>query len=135
MSTPENPPPQQQLPANTTAPTGALSKNEQNLGMLCHLLALSGYLVPFGHIAGPLILWMLKRQEIPFVDSEGKESINFQISVSIYGIIAFLLIFVLIGFVLLPAVLLFNLIFVIIASIEAANGKSYRYPLCIRFLK
>lgn len=118
-----------------TAPSATTNKNEQNMGMLCHLLALAGFLIPFGNIVGPLILWMVKREEMPFVESEGKESLNFQISVTIYGIVAFMLVFALIGFVLLPAVILFDLICVIFASIEAANGKTYRYPLCIRFIK
>lgn len=121
--------------SSPTAPVGTPNKNEQNMGMLCHLLALAGFLIPFGHIVGPLILWMVKREEMPFVESQGKESLNFQISVTIYGIVAFMLIFALIGFVLLPAVILFDLICVIFASIEAANGKAYRYPLCIRFIK
>jgi uncharacterized protein len=134
MSTEDTPSGQISQPSSVSG-TGSMSKNEQNMGMLCHLLALSGYLVPFGHIVGPLVIWMLKRQEMPFVESEGKESINFQISVTIYGIVAAISIFLLVGFVLLPAVLIFDLVCVIIASIEAANGKPYRYPLCIRFIK
>jgi len=120
-------------PAET--PAGSMSKNEQNMGMLCHLLALSGYLIPLGHLAGPLVIWMMKREEMPFVESQGKESLNFQISVSIYGIAAAISIFLLIGFILLPAVIVFSLVCVILASIETANGKPYRYPLCIRFIK
>lgn len=118
-----------------TAPSETSNKNEQNMGMLCHLLALSGFLIPFGNIVGPLILWMVKRDEMPFVESQGKESLNFQISVTIYGIVSFMLIFALIGFVLLPAVVLFSLVCVILASIETANGKPYSYPLCIRLIK
>ncbi len=116
-------------------PVATQNKNEQNMGMLCHLLALAGCLVPFGHIVGPLVLWMIKREEMPFVESQGKESLNFQISVTIYGIVAFISMFLLIGFILLPAVLLFDLVCVILASVETANGKPYRYPLCIRLIK
>lgn len=140
MNTPDNQPVPSQQPMSdlstpaAATPAGSRSKNEQNMGMLCHLLALSGYFVPFGHIVGPLIIWMVKREEMPFVDSQGKESLNFQISVTLYGIVAAFSIFLLIGFVLLPAVILFNLVCVIIASIATANGKSYRYPLCIRFI-
>lgn len=140
MSTPEDQS-QQPLtpPVTSSAPAppeaGAMSKDEQTMGMLCHLTALAKYLIPFGHIIGPLVIWMLKRQEMPFVDKEGKESLNFQISMTIYGILAGISILLLIGIVLLPAVLIFDFVFVVIASIEAANGKSYRYPLCIRFIK
>ena len=112
-----------------------MSKNEQNMGMLCHLLALSGYLVPFGNLIGPLVIWMVKRQEMPFVEREGRESLNFQISVMIYAIAAGLLCFVLIGFLILPALVVFDVICVVMASLQAADGRSFRYPLCIRFLK
>lgn len=123
----------QVLPPAT--PAGTLDKNEQNMGMLCHLLALAGFIIPFGHIVGPLVLWMVNREKMPFVDSQGKESLNFQISITIYGIVACISLFLLIGFILVPAVLIFNLVFVILASIETANGKPFRYPLCIRLLK
>lgn len=111
------------------------NKNEQTMGMFCHLLAFAGYVFPFGNIIGPLILWSVKRQEMPFVESEGKESLNFQISVTLYTLISLVLCLVLIGLFLLPAVLIAEIVFVIIASIKAANGESYRYPLCIRFIK
>lgn len=105
------------------------------MGMLCHLLALSGYFMPFGHLVGPLVIWMMKREEMPFVETQGKESLNFQISITIYSIVAGISIFLLIGFILLPAVMIFNFVCVILASIDATNGKPYRYPLCIRFIK
>ena len=64
----------------------------------------------------------------------GRESLNFQISMTIYAIVAALSIFAIIGFVLLPAVLITNVILVIVASVKASNGEFYRYPLTIRFL-
>ena len=117
------------------APGSVPSKNEQTMGMLCHLTALAGYMIPFGNIAGPLIIWMIKREEMPFVEIEGKESLNFQISMFIYHLVAAMLCFLLIGFLLLPVVVVANVIFVILASIESASGKSYRYPFSIRFIK
>lgn len=105
-------------------------------GMLCHLLALTGLLgIPFANIIGPLIMWQLKKNESPLVNEQGKESLNFQISVTIYMIVAALLMFVLIGFILLPAILITSIVFVIIASVKTSNGETYRYPLCIRFIK
>jgi uncharacterized Tic20 family protein len=105
-------------------------------GMLCHLAALAGFVgVPFGNIIGPLIIWLIKRQEIPFVDEQGKESLNFQISLTIYSIVAALLIFVVVGIFLLFAIIIFGLIMVIIASVKTNNGESYRYPLTIRIIK
>ncbi len=72
---------------------------------------------------------------MPFVDSQGKESLNFQITTSIFAVVGFLLCFVLIGFLVLPLVLIFDLVCVILASIETSNGKPYRYPFCIRLIK
>lgn len=113
----------------------AATKEERTLGMLCHLLALSGYVVPFGNIIGPLVIWLLKKDQSWFVDDQGKESLNFQISLTIYAIIAGFSILVLIGIVLLPIVLLFGLIMVVIATIKANEGVAYRYPLTIRLIK
>lgn len=103
--------------------------------ILCHLTAISLFIgVPFGNVIGPLIIWLIKKGESTTVDTHGKESLNFQISMTIYTFLAGLSCFVMIGFVLLPAVLLANLIFIIIASIKASNGEFYRYPLTIRFI-
>ncbi len=105
-------------------------------GMLCHLSALCMYVgVPFGNLAGPLLVWLLKRNEFPYVDEQGKESLNFQISISIYGILAAILLFVFIGFILLFALAAFQLVMVIIAAVKANDGNPIRYPLTIRFLK
>jgi len=106
------------------------------MGMLCHLLALCGLLgVPFGHIIGPLVIWLIKREESPFIDACGKEALNFQISMTLYIIVSALLAFVIIGFILLPAILLINLVLTIIASIKASEGTFYQYPLTIRFIR
>ena len=92
-------------------------KDARTWGMLCHLTALSALLgVPMGSILGPLIVWLIKKNESPFVDDQGKESLNFQISFLIYYFIAGLLIFLLIGILLLPALMILNLVLVIIAS-------------------
>ena len=119
------PPPQPQAPPVS-----------HTYAVLCHVLALSGFVgVPFGHIIGPLIIWLLKRSESAVVDQHGKESLNFQISMTLWSILAGLTIFILIGFVLLPLLILANIVLVIIASIKAGNGEFYKYPLTIRFLK
>lgn len=81
------------------------------------------------------MIWLIKKDQFPLVDKEGKESINFQISLTIYGVVAAILCFILIGFFLVAALYLFYLIGVIIASIKTYEGKSFRYPLTIRFLK
>ena len=104
--------------------------------MLCHASALSGiFLHVFGHIFGPLIVWLLKRNESPEIDAHGKESLNFQLSMLIYNVIAAILIIALIGIPLLILLYVLNIVFVIVASIQAGDGKLYRYPVAIRFIK
>jgi len=111
------------------------NSEERTWTMATHLSALAGYAIPFGHIFGPLIVWILKRESIPAVDEHGKESLNFQISCTIYAAVAFILVFVAIGIPMLLAVAVFDLAFIIIAAVKAYNGESYRYPLCFRFIK
>ncbi|MCK9614022.1 MAG: DUF4870 domain-containing protein [Candidatus Omnitrophica bacterium] len=106
----------------------AQNKQENNLAMACHLLGLIGFL-------GPLILWLVKNGESAAVDKNGKESLNFQISIIIYLIGAWLSAFMLIGFFLFPAVIIFNYVMVIIAAVKTSKGEDFKYPLCIRFIK
>jgi uncharacterized protein len=109
-------------------------KDERLWAMLCHLSALSGYVIPFGHILGPLIIWLIKKDELPLVDDQGKEAINFHISISIYAIISAILTLLVIGLVMLIAVGIFSIVMSVIAAVQANKGIAYRYPLRIRFL-
>jgi len=90
--------------------------------------------VPFGNILGPLVVWLIKKDEMPLVDDQGKESVNFQISTTIYFIISLVLCLVVIGAFMLAALAVFKIIFVIIATVSASRGERFRYPLCIRFI-
>jgi uncharacterized Tic20 family protein len=104
--------------------------------MLCHLSALAGYVgIPFGNVIGPLVVWLVKKDQLPFVDDQGKEALNFQISVMIYGLVCVPLAFLLIGIPLLIALALFHLVATIVAAVKANTGVAFRYPLCIRFIK
>jgi uncharacterized protein len=116
----------------TTTP----SSNVRSWCVLAHALALVGFFVPWaGHIVGPLIVWLAKRGDAPEIDEHGKESLNFQISMLIYNVIAAVLCLVLIGFFILAILHLLNLILVIVASIQASEDKLYRYPITIRLIK
>ena len=115
--------------------TAMSEKDAKTWAMLCHVGAFAGYIIPFGHIITPLVIWLIKKDESPFVDDQGKESLNFQISMSIYAIIAALLTLVVIGVILLIGVVIFDVIMVIIAAVRANSGERYRYPLCMRFVK
>ncbi|KAB2646645.1 MAG: DUF4870 domain-containing protein [Verrucomicrobia bacterium] len=126
MDTPTSP-----LPPPTAAPTPA---EERTWAMFAHLSSFAGHFIPFGHIGGPLLIWMLKKDSMPLVADQGKEALNFQITMTLAFIIAAVSLFVLIGFVLLPAVWLFDVIVTIIAAVKANEGVAYRYPLCLRFV-
>ena len=130
----------------------------------CHLAALAGFLVPLGHLLGPLIVWLLKRGDDPFVDRQGKEAVNFQLSATVYAVFLILLLalsIVPLGvstaaeplpgpisdgpprlLLLLLVALLFGtvvtlgwLVLVIIAAMRASQGHEYRYPLTIRWVR
>ena len=120
-------------------PTRASTSSSSNVRLWCvlaHASALAGFFVPWaGHIVGPLIIWLAKHADSPEIDAHSKESLNFQISMLIYNAVAAILCLVLIGFVILGVLHILNVIFVIIASIQASEGKLYRYPLAIRLIK
>ena len=132
-------PPANAVPPADVQPSEAskeINKDARMWSMFCHLAGLAGLVVPVvGCIVGPLIIWQIKKEDFPFVDEQGKEAVNFQISMLIYGIVAGLLIFACVGAFLLPAVIIFDIVFLLIAAIKANNGFHYRYPLCIRFIK
>ncbi len=105
------------------------SSDEKTMGMLAHLLA-----IVLGFI-GPLIIWLIKKDESAFVDYHGKEALNFQLTLFIAWIGAFVLSFVLIGLLLIPILLLVQLIMPIIAGMAANKGEYYKYPATLRLVK
>jgi uncharacterized Tic20 family protein len=115
--------------------SAGFSKDERMWAMLAHISAVAGFVFPFGNIIGPLLIWILKKEEFPFVDDQGKEALNFQISITVYVIISIVLVFVLIGIPILIIIGLFALIMTIIGAINAYDGKAYRYPLTFRVIK
>ncbi len=120
-------------PAGTPPP---VDTRDQNMwAMLSHLSALAGVIIPFGNIIGPLIIWMMKKDQYPAVNEHGKESLNFQISITIYLVVSAILIILLIGIVLMVVIGIFAVVMVIINAIKANDGQSVRYPITIRFIK
>jgi len=114
---------------------GVPSSEEKQWALFAHLSALVGYIIPFGSIIGPLVIWQVKKNEMPFVDDQGKEALNFQITVAIIAIVCLLLVLILIGILLLWALAIVNLVLIIIAALAANNGQAYRYPFAFRFIK
>jgi uncharacterized Tic20 family protein len=98
-----------------------------------HLAGLA-WLVGVPGIVGVLILWLVKRDEHEIVDRHGREAMNFQLSLLIYGAIGFVLVFVLVGFAVLAIVALLGLVFPIVAAVKTSDGHDYEYPLTIRLL-
>ena len=137
--TPQNPPPQP--PVAPLGPAGRETNPDARMwAMLCHLAGFA-FLLPitaaFGSVLGPLIIWLIKRDQYPFVNEQGREAVNFQITMLIYGLVAGLLILACVGFVLLPVVAIVDIVLMIVAAIKANEGEHYRYPypLIIRFIK
>jgi len=116
---------------------------ERTWCMLVHLSALIALLgIPLGNIMGPFIIWLFKKNEFPHVDELGKEAMNFQISMSIYGIAMTILAVgftpLLIGIFLYPVVgiiVVADIILTIIATVKTSNDEKYRYPFTIRLIQ
>jgi uncharacterized Tic20 family protein len=112
------------------------SAEERNWAVAAHLSALAGAIVTgLGIVLGPLVVWFIKKDQMPFVDDQGKEALNFQITMFIAGLVCSALVFVLIGIPLLIGLAIFDLICIIMAAMKAANGEAYRYPVNLRLIK
>lgn len=115
----------------------AIEKPETNniWAMVCHLSALIGYVIPLGNIIAPLVIWLVKRHQSAYINQQGKEAVNFQITVSLLALLCFLLYIVVIGAFLLPLLALANVILIIMAAIATYKGENYKYPFSWRLIK
>jgi uncharacterized Tic20 family protein len=118
----------------TTANASGISAEERQWAMFAHLSALIGFIIPFGNLIGPLVIWMIKKETMPFVDQQGKEALNLQITVTIAMVVSMIMIIVVIGFALMFIVGLAALILTIMAGIKANEGVAYRYPFTLRLI-
>ncbi len=110
--------------------------NEKMWGMLCHLTSLALFIgIPFGNFVGPLIIYLIKKDEYEFVADQGKEVLNFQITWSLIFIVSALFIIIGIGVLMLIGFGIAWLILVIIGTVKANEGIHYRYPLTLCFIK
>lgn len=120
---------------------GPLTSDERNWAMACHLAGFAGYIVPggIGHILGPLIVWLMKKDTSAFVNDQGMEAVNFNISVSILTWVCIALfctiILIPLAIVALGVLAVFDVVCRIMAALAASSGQTYRYPLTFRFLK
>lgn len=112
-----------------------LTRDEKNMGIAIHASSFAGYMIPFGSILGPLVVWLMKRDEIAFVDKCGRNCLNFKLSLMIYMMVSAVLMFVGIGFIMVGILAILDIVFTIIAVMKASEGISYQYPMSIKFLK
>jgi len=123
-------------PNSPATPGTVPTENERTWGMLAHLSALAGLVMPLvGIVLGPLLVWLTRRDESEFVAAHAKEALNFNISVLLGALACMLLMLVFVGFLLGTALFVAWLVMMLIAAIKASEGQSYRYPFSLRLVK
>jgi uncharacterized protein len=116
---------------NTPVP----NEDDRLWGMLAHLSALLGFAIPFlGNVLGPLVIWLAKRETSAFVADQGREALNFNITVLIGGLVCAVLALIFVGLLLGAALLVYWLVLTIVAGIRANEGTLYRYPFALRLV-
>lgn len=119
----------------------AAEKHARTWGMFCHLSGLAGCFLPWiAHLAGPLLVWLVKRNDHPAIDANGKEALNFQISMALYSALGCLLLAVtVVGILAIPFFLgvlyVLNIIGAVVGAIRASDGRFFRFPLILRFVR
>ncbi len=116
-----------------------VSEPSRNTVLILHLSALAGLATGFGFLLGPLIVWLVKKDEHPEVDAAGKDAVNFQITMLLAGIAAFILCITIIGLIVgIPLAIVVGLaaiILPIVGAVKTANGDGFRYPFAYPFIK
>lgn len=121
---------------DSTPVSTAPRQDERTWGMLAHLAAFAGLVLPMaGNIVGPLIVWLVRREQSAFVAEQGKEAINFNITVTLGALVCSLLVYIFIGILLGVGLFVYWLAMTILAAIRAGEGVPFRYPFALRLLK
>jgi uncharacterized Tic20 family protein len=108
--------------------------DERTWGMIAHLSALLGVIVPFGNVIAPLIVWLARRERSAFVANQAKEALNFNITTTIAGAVCYALIWALVGIPLFIALFIFWLAMTFLAAVRANEGIAYRHPFTLRLV-
>ncbi|MEM6524075.1 MAG: DUF4870 domain-containing protein [Bacteroidota bacterium] len=112
--------------------TNAIS--DKQWALIAHLGTLAGYIIPFGNIVVPLVVYISKKDESEFVREHARESLNFQITFTLLVIAAVITIVLMVGILFLIVLPIVNLIFIILAALAIDKGEFYRYPLAVKFI-
>lgn len=127
---------EEQINANVQSDVGGITPEAVSWAVGCHIVALVGLLGNgIGFFLGPLILWLIKKNDAPFIDEQGKEAVNFQLTMLIAAIITTPFVFIIIGIPVMIIIGVLAIVFPIIAAVQTSNGEHYRYPISIRFIK
>ncbi|HTY93773.1 MAG TPA: DUF4870 domain-containing protein [Steroidobacteraceae bacterium] len=113
----------------------AVTEDDRTWGSLAHLSALSGMLIPFGSLLGPLIVWRTRGQRTVFVGDQALEALNFNISVALTLIACLALVWLFIGILMGIVLVVYWIIMTVVATIQAGEGHTYRYPVTLRLIK
>lgn len=113
---------------------GEIPADERTWGMVAHLAALAGIVVPLGNVLGPLVVWIARREHSRFVGDQAKEALNFNITVAFGALVCYALTWLLIGILLFVALVLCWLAMTIVAAVKASEGIRYHYPLALRLV-
>lgn len=116
-------------------PMSLQTPDEKQMGMFLHLSQLINLFIPLGGVIAPIVLWQMKKDEMPALDAHGKMIVNWFISAFIYTVVSGILTLILIGFLGLLAMAALSVIYPIVGGIKANNGELWEYPLTIKFLK
>ncbi len=132
---PPAPSPSNQPPNLPSTPPG-VTPEEQSGAIALQLSGFAGFLLPsLGQILAPLVIWLIKRPESAYLDRVGKDVLNFQISYTIYVVVAGILCWFCIGFLVLPVILVVWIVLMVVAAVKTSNGEEYKYPFTIRLLQ
>ena len=113
-----------------------VTERERTYVTWMHLAGLSSYIgIPLGHVLVPLVMWIMKHRESAYIDQQGREVLNFQLTITFYLIFSYILIFILIGFVFVALVVGLHIIATIMAAVKIYHGEDFRYPVTFRVIR
>ena len=111
-----------------------MDQETRTWAMFLHFSLLLGFVIPFAGLVAPILIWQLKKNELPEIDEHGKMVLNYLLSMFIYGIVGFILTFVFVGIIVLMALAVVAVIYPIIGGIKANSGELWRYPLILNLI-